>query len=514
MKKYIFGFIFITAMSIFVVSCGGSGTSGVSENNDGRENSVVTARTGSDQTVLTDNQVVLVGSASSSDHSILSYAWMQMSGVEVEISNANSEIASFIAPASGDGVLILEFRLTVTNDAGITNSDTCTIMVQAENSEPELETSCDCSPLDAPTGDTVTVSTVDELVNAVNNANSSGGNITVLIKNGTYYLNSSLYITSPDVTFRSVSGNRDDVIISGNGMDGSVPHVFGISASGVTVADLTLGWVYYHGIQVHGENNADDILVHNVRFVNTNEQMLKVSASPSSDVSSDRGTVRCSLFEYTAEIGPQFYIGGIDCHKGIGWNVHDNVFKHIRSPESRLAEHAIHFWSNARDTIVERNTIMNCDRGIGFGLGSSGHIGGIIRNNMVQTTRDVGIGLETASNVKVYNNTVNSTGYSGSIEYRFSGTTGCEIANNLTSGLVQLRNGGSAQLSSNYENAEDSFFIDPDNIHNVNLHLSGEIAQIVDKADLVSGMINDIDCESRESDTGPDIGADEYHSEL
>lgn len=43
------------------------------------------------------------------------------------------------------------------------------------------------------------------------------------------------------------------------------------------------------------------------------------------------------------------------------WLSSNNIM--IRSPDSTLAEHAIHFWSDSEDSIVERNTIINCDRG-------------------------------------------------------------------------------------------------------------------------------------------------------
>lgn len=153
----------------------------------------------------------------------------------------------------------------------------------------------------------------------------------------------------------------------------------------------------------------------------------------------DNGKVQCSLFEYTAGVGPQFYIGGLDIHKGNDWIVRDNIFKNIASPSGSTAEHAIHFWKQCADNIIERNIIINCDRGIGFGLGNdvnNGNLGGIIRNNMIYNNglgifNDVGIGLEYSPNTKVYNNTI-YIAYQNAIEYRWGATTNVNIANNLT----------------------------------------------------------------------------------
>lgn len=379
-----------------------------------------------------------------------------------------------------------------------------TIVALATLTGTPIYAQCTRVPLPPPTGPTITVSNITELKNAVSQANASG-NLTVLLADGIYNLGSSrLYITGDNVTFRSISGNRDAVKIVGQGMFGSFQHVFEVTGKNFTVADMTLGEVRNHGIQIHGELDADSPLIHNVRIINTGEQMLKVSGS-SGSVKSDNGIVEWSVFEYTAGVGPRYYIGGIDAHQAQNWIVRNNVFKGIRSPSGALAEHAIHFWSFASNTLVENNIIMNCDRGIGFGMGTSGHNGGTIRNNMVATNRDVGIGLENASHVKVYNNTVYTENYFNSIEYRFSGTQ-ATIINNLTNKNISARNGGSAVTANNISNAQASWFVNPSG---GDLHLVSPIASVVDQGETLTGVNEDVDCEARPQGAAYDIGADE-----
>jgi hypothetical protein len=132
----------------------------------------------------------------------------------------------------------------------------------------------------------------------------------------------------------------------------------------------------------------------------------------------------------------------------------------------------VHFWTGSRDTLVERNTIVDCARGIGFGLGERtdwarrypdqagqgyvGHYGGLIRNNLVVATRpgmDTGIGLEQASGARVYHNTVyagpGATGYFSSLDYRFPNTF-ADLRNNLVT-RITARNGATAQLARHVE---------------------------------------------------------------
>ncbi len=373
----------------------------------------------------------------------------------------------------------------------------------------QAQSACTRTPLPAPTGRTITVGTLAELEAAIQQANTQGGNLTILMKDGIYQLRGMLQITADHVTVRGLSGNRDAVVLRGNGMQGDIPHVFRVAGKYFTAADLTVTLVRNHGIQIAGEQDADSPLIHNVHFVNIGEQMLKISFRPGSAIGSDNGIVEWSLFEYTAGVGPQYYIGGIDGHQTNRWIIRNNTFRNIRSPESRLAEHAIHFWSNAKDTIVEENVITNSDRGIGFGMGEYGEDGLIIRNNMVHTTRDVGISLESARNVMVYNNSVYTQNYANSIEYRFTSSVNNRIANNLTNGRIYRRDGASAIVERNVENAQPSWFVNPTS---GDLHLRNTPESVVDQALSFSEVPNDIDCDARPQGNAPEIGADEIRT--
>ena len=360
------------------------------------------------------------------------------------------------------------------------------------------------------TASAVVVGTVNELVIAVNNANA-GGDKLIECENGTYLLASLLHIIADSITVRSLSGNRDSVTIRGQGMTGGVSHVFLVQGSDFSVYDMAIGWVANHAIQIQGELNADRPHISNARFVDTYEQMLKVSAGGAEYC--DGGIVENCLFEYTAGIGPQYYIGGIDCHRSRNWIVRNCVFKYIRSPSGSIAEHAVHFWNNSENTIAECNWIINCDRGIGFGLGSSLHIGGIIRNNIIyhDTTEgfaDVGIAIETCPDCQIYNNTIyHEHTYANAIEYRFAATTNAYIANNLTNKNIQARNGATGTDTSNITTAQSSWFI---SVPTGDLHLAFAVPTVVDAGIAITGLTHDFDGDPRPQGAGFDIGADEY----
>jgi hypothetical protein len=252
----------------------------------------------------------------------------------------------------------------------------------------------------------------------------------------------------------------------------------------------------------------------NLHILDAHEQMIKVPFDDEQpDRHSDDGLVEGCLFEYSAGVGPQWYIGGVDAHHAFNWVIRGNTFKNIRSPGEALAEHAIHFWSGSRNTLVEGNTIINCDRGIGFGLNTRGHVGGIIRNNMIyhdstEGFGDVGIGLESASGALVCNNTIfQEHDYPNAIEYRFETTSGVSIVNNLTNRAIALRDGASGTVSHNVTHGEPDWFVSPGH---GDLHLAFSVADVVDQGVFVSGLVDDFDGDPRPQGAGYDVGADEY----
>ncbi len=374
-----------------------------------------------------------------------------------------------------------------------------------------------------PASASVTVGNFAELKAAVEAANNGTGDRTILLRDGIYRIPQwdGLYVTADGVTIRSVSGRRADVVVQGLGMedDDGVSHGFLVAGKNFTLENLTIRNVRNHGLQIQGEQNADNPVVRNVVFRNTGEQMLKVSYDASNPgAGSDNGLVEHCLFEYTEGVGPRWYIGGIDVHNGKNWVIRGNTFRNIQNPgtdEEGPSEHAVHFWSDSENTLVERNLILDCDRGIGFGLGDRGHLGGIIRNNMIHNAGtgsfpDVGIGLENAANAQVYNNTIYFGGdYFNAVEIRFAGTTGVFVRNNLTNRAIAKRDGGDAALSHNVTNALASWFVQA---ASGNLRLASPVSSVVDSGTAIPGLAEDFDGHTRPHGAGYDIGAHEYGS--
>lgn len=363
---------------------------------------------------------------------------------------------------------------------------------------------------------TITVGTVAELQSAVSSANSAGGNRTIILQDGTYTLSDTLYINAPNITISSQSGDRSKVIIQGDAMSSSarVGNVIRVAATNFQLSGVTLQKSRWHLIQIAGETNADYPVIRNCVLRDSYEQMLKVSlesAKPS--ITSDNGLVENCVFEYSAGIGPQYYIGGIDAHGAKNWVVRGNTFRNIISPSGSVAQFAIHFWNGSASNTVERNTIVNCDRGIGFGMDGKPNSGGTIRNNMIYHAAsagafaDVAIALTESPNSQVYNNSIYvENSFPWAIEYRWTSTTNVLIANNLTNKPITSRDGGTATLSKNVINATKNWFASPST---GDLHLASTVTSVVDAGQAVTGLTDDFDGQIRPSGFAVEIGADE-----
>ncbi len=308
------------------------------------------------------------------------------------------------------------------------------------------------------------VSNANELLKAVRNANKAGGHADILLADGEYAIRQRIIITAPHITIRSKSGIRENVVLTGKGMEkrSDIEVIFDVKSKHVTLAGFTAQNVSNHIIQVRGGKDADNFTLQNCILRDSYEQFIKVGQmrDKGDEGTADNALIENCIIEYTASQAPNWYTGGIDVHGSHGWVVRNNTFRNIASPGEKIAEHAIHFWDGTKDIKVINNVVINSDRGIGFGLGNreaeKSNIGGLIEGNIIISNdkshlfNDVGIGLESSPDSVVRNNTIFYTvDYPNAIEYRFSATKDVVIENNNTNREIKSRNGGEAYTYTN-----------------------------------------------------------------
>jgi hypothetical protein len=393
-----------------------------------------------------------------------------------------------------------------------------------------------CTVLPPAGGPTIQVDDVGELVTAVN---SAAPGTTILIEDGIYLLNGAyLLLDTPGVSLRGESGDREAVVLDGNYQ---TTEILQIVASNVVIADMTLRKAYNHPIHVMSSTSAHTTgtLIYNVHVIDPGQQAIKINPVDASHFP-DQGVIACSRIELTEEgrsqIRDNCYTGGIDAHQARDWEIRDNTIGGFWCA-SGLSEHAIHFWRGSRDTIVERNRLVDNARGVGFGLATSGpgrayndnpcpsaaggyvdHYGGLIRNNFISAAQadlfisqsgfDCGICLWNACQVQASHNSIFSTQPPfSSIEWRFANTQ-AEVANNLTSHLMRERDGATAVLSGNVTNATGGWFVD---VLSGNLHLKASASAAIDSAALLQAVPSDVDGDPRPLGASADVGADELN---
>jgi hypothetical protein len=375
-------------------------------------------------------------------------------------------------------------------------------------------------PLPPPTGNVVTVATVAALETAVANLVSG---TTILIQPGTYKLTWTLRIRNgvTDVGLRGATGNRDDVVILGDGMAvPGIPH--GITcedAQDVLIANLSVGEVQYHPIQLQGEQGCDRVRLYNVRLFDAGEQFVKGTVDFANPDGVDDGIVEYSVIEYTT-IGPDHgYTNGVDIHHGDNWIIRYNLFRNIRVPAGapQWLGPAVLMWSGSRFTQTYANTFIDCERAIAYGLGPQpgfpfSHEGGLICGNFIHRQAavpgDSAISLWESPGTRVLHNTsIQSGTYPDAIEYRFPGTTGAVIKNNLADGAVKQRDDAQAEVESNVTTATAGLFVDTTRS---DLHLVPGAAVAIDQGVPLADCGLDWDGQPRPYGPARDIGADEY----
>ena len=141
--KYITGLrtTILTTIIMTLSACGGGGGNS-SGNGGGNQNQAPSASAGSDISVDEQTTVTLTGSGSDTDGTIASYSWQQSSGTTVELSNPNSATTDFTSPTLITAET-LTFELTVTDNLGLSATDSMTVTVNPVNEAPTAQASDD-----------------------------------------------------------------------------------------------------------------------------------------------------------------------------------------------------------------------------------------------------------------------------------------------------------------------------------------------------------------------------------
>ena len=363
-----------------------------------------------------------------------------------------------------------------------------------------------------------TVSTVAQLQSAVNSAQP--GDI-IELTDGTYTVtayNGILIQDKNNLTLRSQSGNRDAVIVKGQGInDRDIYFTFQLVRSDyITLENMTLRDTYYHCVQLN--EGSSNYVLRNLYLWDAGEGPVKTTVLPGVlDLYCDDGLIEDCVIGYTTT-GMRSVVEGIDLIASARTVIRNCDF--INAKAKKQVGYGFFVKGNGEDTVVDNCYFQNCDIGLSFGDGlcpwdysrylqeHPEHRRGIMKNNVVHGTYDVGIYLTEATDFKCYNNTVWSTYRSGSsIDFRYLQTTGT-CYNNISSQSYRLRDGATPTLSNNLWNAPASLFV---NQAGTDYHLVSTATQAIDQGlDTTADVPYDMDGETRPKGSAVDIGADEY----
>lgn len=397
----------------------------------------------------------------------------------------------------------------------------------------------DAPPLPPPDPDIYTIVTVDTAQELADACWNLASDTALLIAPGTYDLASVSFPNGQDgrltvgrfgapvisnIQIRGATGDPDDVVILGGGMsDPVVPFGFQVfTATDVLIADLSIGGVYYHTIAIQNDQGAQRVRLYHCRLFDAGEQIVKGNRG-NNPGAEDVVIEFCDVFLSEGAIEhPDLgycYTNAIDAIGGHRWVVRDNLIRGIYCQNGDLAGPAVLMWQGSTDTIVERNTFLDCSRGVSLGLANSeDHSGGMVRNNFIRWNPDASYAVDvpiytTSPGSNVIHNSIITHGlYGAAVEVRFSGATGVEVRGNLMDRPVVARDGASPLMANNLINAQPDWFVD-ETVGD--LHLLPSAAAAVDQLDRAADCVDDFDGQPRPSGpTTADIGADEIEGPL
>lgn len=338
-------------------------------------------------------------------------------------------------------------------------------------------------------------------------------NTEILLKDGEYLLDrGTIFMQNDNITVRSLSQNRDNVVIKGMGFYTGESEGFMLAADRITIADMTMYGMRRHAVamkpELDGDGNTINNYVYNMNIYDTGTQHVKTSdGGPNINT-----VIACNKLGYNPGVARGDYNGAVGVFKGQKIHIRDNYIYNITGdgtgcdvaqPEvACIYESAPAIYAReSADTIVERNIILESWRGISLGL-VEGHTRGIVRNNFIyrSTPGDMGISIERSVDTLVEHNTVFVDGYWAPIEVK-EGSGGHIFRNNLTSLPINLRGTSGSSFAGNIDNATINELVAPGDPH----LKQGSIAI---GAGVPGDLSIDIDGDTR-SDRW-DVGADQY----
>jgi hypothetical protein len=303
-------------------------------------------------------------------------------------------------------------------------------------------------PLPPPQGKIVNVSTVEDLLKAMEEAEPGR---TVLVADGHYLMPRYVEIRADNVTLRGASGRRERVVL--DGARSRHGELLGLRAcSGVTIADLTIQNVKWNGLKLNSETNVQRVTIHNCIFHNVWQRGIKGVKVPPENreaIRPKRCRVQYCLFyndrpkqlsDDPKDIAQGNYIAGIDVMYAQDWVIRDNVFIGIqgRTYEGRGA---VFLWFDARNCVIERNIIIDCDVGLQLGNphradGVQYHcVGCVARNNFITRAPEAGIVAVYTKDCRILHNTIHDPqSRLGRLIRMVFTNDGLLVANNLLSG--------------------------------------------------------------------------------
>ena len=376
--------------------------------------------------------------------------------------------------------------------------------------------------LPVPQGQTIEVSNVQELIEALGQIKPGG---TILLADGHYMLPHFIEVKTDNVSLRSASGHRRDVVIDGaKSRDGELVWI--TECSGVTIADLTIQNIKWNGFKINSQTGVQNLTIYNCIIHNIWQRGVKGVKVPEKNREAIRPRncrIQYCLFyndrpkrfsddeRDTAETFNGNYIGGIDVMYAKGWTISDNVFIGING-RTREGRGAVFLWHDSQNCVVERNIIIDCDAGICLGnphrpKDIRDHcVRCIVRNNFITRATEGGIVTVYTKECRLLNNTIHEPDSRlGRLIRLVFDNDGLLVANNLLSG-PNIRNESDSKIKFLNNIAKDltAALADPSQ---GDLHLTPRAAEAIDKGKPLHDVSNDIDRESR--DSKPDVGADE-----